>query len=123
MQISEEDLPGSQHRALDRLRLLDLDDHFRRRVDIGRMRRDRRPFARVIVVVDADPDARTVLDDDGMAMMDELAYRARCESDAILEDLDLLRNADAHARSRQQMDAREITRGAGSPLGPASYAP
>ncbi len=39
-----------------------------------------------------------MLDDHVVAVRDDLAHRLGCQPDAILEDLDFLRDADAHAR-------------------------
>ncbi len=119
MQIGEQNLSGPQQRALDRLRLLDLDDHVACRIDLGRARRDRRAFALVIRVADADPLPGVVLDDDLVAVMHELAHRARCQADAILEHLDFLRDADAHARFLE-LTGRQITLAPSPPLEPAS---
>jgi len=107
VQVREQDLPRPQHRALDRLRLLDLHDHVGRREDVGGACGDRRAFARVVGVVHADADARVVLDDDRMPVVHELADRPRRQADAVFEDLDLLRHADAHGFSREiEMRAR-----------------
>ena len=51
------------------------------------------------VVVHADALPRVVLDDDLVAVRDHLAHAAGHEADAVFQNLDLLRNADAHANS------------------------
>ena len=60
------------------------------------VRDDRRARLAVGVVVHADALPRVVLDDDLVAVRHQLAHAARHEADAIFEDLDLFRDADAH---------------------------
>ena len=96
MQIGEQDLVRLEPAILDRLRLLDLDDHlglgehgFRRGEDAG---------ARLLIgrVVGKDAGAGAGLHQDLVAARYELANRARHEPNAELIALDLCRNADAH---------------------------
>ena len=57
---------------------------------------DRRTGPAVRVVVHADALTRVVLDDHVVAVRRQLAHAARHEADAVFEDLDLFRDADAH---------------------------
>ena len=88
--------PLAEHLALDRLRLLDLDDHVGGGEHLGRRGDDRRARLAIRVVVHADALAGVVLDNDLVAVRHQLAHAARHEADAVFEDLDLFGNADAH---------------------------
>ncbi len=120
MQIGKQDLPGPQQRALDCLRLLDLDDHvggckhFRGRGD------DLRAAALAIgIVVHANALTCVVLDHHLMAVRDRLAHAAGHQPDAIFQYLDFLRDADAHA-GFLELTGRQITPAPSLPLEPAS---
>src|SRR5262249_14292179 len=67
--------------------------------------RDGRARGSVGVVVQADAGPRLVLHHHVVTVRDELAHGRGGEAQAVLEDLDLLRNADAHRKApRQAMD-------------------
>ena len=102
MQVCEQDLAVAQHLALDRLRLLHLDDHVGCGEHLGRRRDDPRTGAAVRVVVHADALPRVVLDDDLVAVLHRFAHAARHETDAVLEHLDFLGDTDAHGRGSWQ---------------------
>ena len=96
MQIGEKDLMRLEPAILDRLRLLDLDDH----LGLGEhvLRRRENAGARLLVgrVVGEDAGARAGLHHDLVPARHELANGARHEPNAELIALDLCRNADAH---------------------------
>ena len=97
VQVGEEQLAGPQPRDLDRLRLLDLDDHLglrrrrrRRRAAIVRALRD------VLVVGDRRALARALLDEHLVAVLGQLAHAGGRQRDAVLVGLDLGGDADLH---------------------------
>ncbi len=96
MQVGEQDLPVAQHLALDRLRLLHLDDHVGGGEHLGRGSGDFRARLAVRVVVHSDALTGVVLDDHLVAVRHRFAHAARHEADAIFENLDFLGDADAH---------------------------
>ena len=96
MQIGEQHLSFAQHPALDGLRLLDLDDHVRHGEDFRGGVQDARSGAPIGVVVHSDTLTRVALDDHIVAALHHLAHAARGQPDAIFENLDFLRHADAH---------------------------
>jgi len=107
VQVGEQHLAGSQHRALGRLRLLHLDDHLGAREHLGGGGDHLRPRLHVGGIVHADALPRVVLDDHLVAVVDDLAHGLGGEPDTVLEDLDFLRHADLHARSRCVWGQRE----------------
>ena len=100
MQVREEHLPRPQHRALDRLGLLDLDDHLRPREHRLRIRGDGRARAGVARIVRADAGPRSALHDDVVTVQDGLVHAVRCETHAVLVILHLLRHANQHSCHR-----------------------
>ena len=97
MEISEQRVPRLQPRDLPGLRLLDLDDHLRgleHRIGVGQ---DLRANLRVGLVGNADARARAGFYEHDVALptqsLDDLLRR---RSDAELQGLDFLGNADAH---------------------------
>ena len=109
MQIGEQDLPGAQHLALHRLRLLDLDDHLR----LGEHRLSIVSYTRaggeVQVVGEADGLTRSALDQHLMAMLNQLSYTARRQANAIFVVLDFFGYTDEHAASPCHCDAHYFT--------------
>jgi hypothetical protein len=99
VEISVEDLPFAEHRALDRLRLLDLDDHFGAVEHRLRVGLDDRAGRLVVAVAGADAQARAALDPDLVAVRGELARALGRQPDAVLVVLDLADGTDAHGRS------------------------
>ena len=96
MQVGEERLTRAQHRDLDRLRLLDLDDHVGPVEDRLGVRRDARALAGVLVVGDRRALTRALLDQHLMAVLDQFADSRRRQCDAVLIGLDLSGDADSH---------------------------
>ena len=95
MQVGEQHLAAAQHRALARLRLLDLDDHLApARRPLPRVATTLRAARLVLRVVDADAVAGAALDDDLVARARQLPDAGRHEADPVFVDLDLARNAD-----------------------------
>ena len=64
------------------------------------------PGLAVGVVVHADALPRVALDDDLVAVRDDLAHAAGRQADAVLEDLDFLRDADAHGNDSGKWQGR-----------------
>ena len=97
VEVGEEDLARLEHLALESLGLLDLDDHFRVAENLRRSRDDgsARVAVRVIVHSDTLPGGR--LDDHLVAVSAQFPHAGSRKANAMLEDLGLLGNADAHA--------------------------
>ena len=89
MEIGEQDLVLAQQAELGRLRLLDLDDHVGPGEDLVRSAGDGRARGLEIGVVDADGVGGIGLHDDGIAALDEFAYRAGRQAGAL--DTSILR--------------------------------
>ncbi len=96
MKIGEENLVRLEPPVLDRLRLLDLDDHLGVREHRFRRRQNAGACFHIRVVVGEDARACTRLHDDLVPARRKLADRARDETDSELIALDFCRNADAH---------------------------
>src|SRR4029078_1734750 len=101
MQISEQDLSGSQHLALGKLRLFDLYDPFCSVEDFLGGGDDLRARSGVRRVVDADACAGRALHEHLVTCRNELTHTGRNQADAVLVILDLLRDTDAHAQPRE----------------------
>ncbi len=99
VQVGEQQVPRFEHRDLNRLRLLDLDDHLGLGEDRGRVREDRRALLDVVVVGDRRPEPCALLDADLVARVHELAHACRRQRDPVLIDLDLGRYSNFHAIS------------------------
>ena len=97
MQIGEEHLPRSQHRALGQLRLFHLHDHVGGREHGRGGRQDLCTGGAVFVIGATDAEAGTRLDEHLVAGVDELTDRAGDEPHAVLVHLDLFGYADLHA--------------------------
>jgi hypothetical protein len=119
MQIGEQNLPRLQHSALVRLGLLHLDDHFRRLEHVARGGGNLRSGTLIVIVGHADALPRIVLDDNLVAVCDDFAHGLRRKTDPILENLDFLRNADAHQRPLR-MGAGKVTPAWRPPVEPAA---
>jgi hypothetical protein len=96
VEVGEERVVGAQHGPLDRLRLLDLDDHLARLEDLGARAGDVGAGLLVGDVVEAGTLAGAGLDDDLVAAGGELADDRGRGADPSLCGLDLARNTDAH---------------------------
>ncbi len=96
MQVGVEDLPRPEHLYLDRLRLLDLDDHLGLGEDVRRGVDELGPDPLVLGIGERRTDTGALLDKDGVAVVYELASRTRREADTELVVLDLLRDSDDH---------------------------
>ena len=101
VQVGEQDLVGTQHGSLDRLRLFDLDDHVGALEDLFGGVDDLGAGGLVHLVVQADLGGAVTLHHDLMAVGDQVADRGRRQSDAVLVDLDLFGDADQHGFSSQ----------------------
>ena len=77
MQVSEQDLFGTQHRAFAWLRLLDLDDEFAGRKHRRRIGRNCRAGADVVLVLRENSGAGATLNYDAVPVMDELGHALR----------------------------------------------
>ena len=96
MQIGEEHLSGPQLLAFFRERLLDLHDEFRACIDFIGARNDFRPHRFIIRIAQPRSNAGTVLDDDAMAIGDELARGRRHEPNPVFAVLDFLWYPNEH---------------------------
>ena len=96
VKVGKQHLPCAQLLALARLRLLHLDDQLGALEDLRCARRDAGAGRRVLIVAAADPRTGIVLDDDFVAMRDELVHVGRHQAHAVLARLDFLRYPDAH---------------------------
>ncbi len=96
VQIGEQHLAWAQQRDLAGLRLLDLDDQLGGAEHRGGGGRDVGADLAIGVVAEADAGAGAALDQDLVAVRDQLARRAGNQADAILVGLDLLGDADQH---------------------------
>ena len=96
MQVGEQDLPLAEPLALFGERLLDLHDHLGLREDVGRRVDDSAAGADIFLVRRPRAEAGRSLDDDLMAVIDELGDRGRRHADPEFVVLDLLGNADEH---------------------------
>ncbi len=97
VQVGEEDLARLEHLALESLGLLDLDDHLRVAKNLRGGRDDGSAGVAIRVVVHADALPGGRLDDHLVAVSAQFPHAGRRQADAMLEDLRLLGNADAHA--------------------------
>jgi hypothetical protein len=95
VQVGEEDEPFTEPSVLLRERLLDLQNHVRRRPDVVHGR-DLRTHVHVVGVREGTADARARLDDDLVTARSQLAGSGGRESDPVLVLLDLLGDADPH---------------------------
>ena len=96
MKIGEENLVRLEPAILDRLRLLDLDDHLGLgEHGFGRWH-DACAGPLIVRVVGKDACACAGLHDDFVSARRQLTHRARYEPNPELITLDLSRNADAH---------------------------
>ena len=102
MQIGEQDLVRLEPAILDRLRLLDLDDHLGLGEHGFRRGEDARAGLLVGRVVGEDAGAGAGLHQDLVTARGQLAHRTRHEPNPELIALDLCRNADAHDALRLQ---------------------
>ena len=98
MQVGKKDLTRAQHLALRGLRLLDLDDHLRRRKYLRGVGGDARADSPVIVVGLVDAGSGLALDDDLVPVRDEFADAVGSETDTILVNLDFFGYTDEHGR-------------------------
>ena len=89
VQVREEQLAGSEHLDLVRLRLLDLYYELRSREDVLGVLDDLGADGSEVVVFDRRAGSRPCLDDDLMAAGRELAHPDRRDRDAVLLGLDL----------------------------------
>ena len=96
MQVGEEDLALAQHRALVRLRLLDLDDHVGCGKDLFGVRRDRRADLPVVVVGAPMPLPAPVSTHHLVAAATNSRTDDWCQADTVLVVLDFLGYADVH---------------------------
>jgi len=99
MQVGVEDLAGPQLLVLDRLRLLDLDDHVGAGVDLRCRGRDARAGGDIVLVGEADGGAGLGFDRHLVAVAAQFARTGRRQADAVFVVLDFLRYADVHDRS------------------------
>ena len=102
-----------EHRDLDRLGLLDLDDHLGLGEDSGRVGNDRRTLLGVPLIRDGRPETGALLDVNVMPGIHELAYARWRQCDSVLVDLDLGRYSNFHAisslpRSASQNSMRSL---------------
>ena len=96
VQIGIEDLAFAQHRALDRLRLLDLHDHFAGRENFFGAVDDLGARLDIEAVVRADAFARAGLDQHAVTVRHQFAGALGRQADAIFVILDFLGGADDH---------------------------
>ena len=106
VQVRKEHLTRPQHLALERLRLLDLDDELRASKHIRLAARDGSARRAILRVVYPDAVAGAGLDDHFMAGSDELANTRRHQADAILMNLDFPRNTDAHGQTLEKQEGK-----------------
>ena len=116
MKVSEQDLPRLQHRAFDCLRLLDFDDHLDAGKHLAGRGDDLRARLAIGIVVHADALSCIVLDDNVVAVRNRLPHAARHKADAIFQDLDFLRNSDAHLDCSEMGPIDTVTHGGLSAL-------
>ena len=102
MEIGVEDLPGTQHRALDRLRFLHLDDHLGGGEDFGGGGDDLRARLDVQIVARADALAGPGLHQHAVAAGGQLMHALGGQPDAIFVVLDLFDGADDHPDSPEK---------------------
>jgi len=96
MQVGIQYLPRTQHGTLDRLRLLDLDDHVGTLEDFFRSLHDLRPGGQVLLVGEADSGARIGLHQHLMAVALEFLDTGRGQPDAVFMVLNFLGYTDQH---------------------------
>ena len=113
VQVGEEQVARLEHRDLDRLRLLDLDDHLGLSEHGRRVRQDRRALLDVGLVGDRRTQARALLNEHVVPGVDELAHACRRHRHPVLVDLDLARYSNFHAisslpRSASQNSIRSL---------------
>ncbi len=114
VQVGVEDLAGAQPLDLDRLRLLDLDDHVGASEDLVGGVDELGTGGDVLGVGERGAVAGGLLDENRVAVRDELARAARRHADAELVVLDLLGHSNDHVRtpfrsSAIRSDARRST--------------
>ena len=96
MKVRKQDLPGAQHVDFARLRLLHLYDHGRASENLLSRGGDASAGCGVGVIRVTNSNACACLDDDAVAMMDELAHRPGRQTDPVFLHLHLPRDADLH---------------------------
>ena len=111
VQVRVEDLARAQHRDLDRLRLLDLDDHVRAREDLVGGVDELGAGGRVLGIGERRAVAGALLDEHRVAVRDELPRRRRRHADTELVVLDLLGHSDDHVRLPSQSRLLTVVHG------------
>ena len=96
VQVGEQHVVFAQHRALDGLRLLDLDDHLGRVEHFLGRRQDRGADLLVAFVADADAGARGTLYVHVVSVQREFTHRRGRQADAVFVVLDFLGYPDFH---------------------------
>ncbi len=99
MQVGEQGLLGAQHPDLDRLRLLDAEDHVRLREDRVGGVDDPCPLGLVVGVGDRAALARSLLNQYLVPVLGELAGADRGQRDPVFLLLDLGRDSNLHLLS------------------------
>jgi hypothetical protein len=97
VQVGEQHVVRAQQRYLDRLRLLDLDDHLGLCEDRLGAGDDPGALGKVVVVGDGRAEPGALLDDDLVAVVDQLADACRRDGDPVFVGLDLGGDTDPHA--------------------------
>ncbi len=105
VQVGVEDLPGAQPLDLDRLRLLDLDDHVGASKDLIGGVDELCTGTEVLPVSERGTVAGGLLDENRVAVRDELARAARRHPHSELVVLDLLGHSNDHVRTPFQSSA------------------
>ena len=98
VQVGVEDLSGAQHRALHRLRLLDLHDHLGTRKDFRRRRNHFGTGCHVLGIGQVDRGAGVVMHQHLVAVRREFTHAGRRQANAVFVVLDFLGYADEHVR-------------------------
>ncbi len=99
VEIGEEDLALAKPRPFDRLRLLDLHDHFGLGKDVFGGLADPGTRARIVLVGETRTRTRTPFDQDRVAVRHRFSGRHRRQADAVFLGFDLLWTADPHVVS------------------------
>jgi len=110
MQVGKQDLILAQHCALIQLRLLDLDDHVRRRKDLFRRAGDRSTCVFVIGIGHADAQTSISFDNDLVAIVYQLANTRRRHANTKLERLYLFWYSDFHGSSPEFLLSADMIR-------------
>ena len=105
MQVGVENLPGPQHGAFQRLRLLDLDDHVAACEHLGGIRRQRGAGRDIVFVQQPDRSAGAGLHQHAVAVRGQFAHARRRQPDPVFVVLDLLGYADVHGAPCSVRDA------------------